>query len=58
MNYIEKEKLETYPDMTLQVIGENFVEDNLDVTSESCIMDLSLERKKEQARKPIYLTRI
>ena len=58
MNYIEKEKLETYPDMTLQVIAENFVEDNLDITSENCIMDLSLERKKEQARKPIYLTRI
>ena len=58
MNFIEKEKLETYPDMTLQVITENFVEDNLDITSESCIMDLSLERRKEQARKPIYLTRI
>jgi hypothetical protein len=58
MNYIEKEKLETYPDMALQVIAENFVEDNLDITSESCIMDLSLERKKEQACKPIYLTRI
>ena len=58
MNYIEKEKLETYPDMTHQVITENFVEDNLDLTSESCIIDLSLEQKKEQARKPIYLTRI
>ena len=58
MNYIEKEKLETYPDMTLQVIAKNFVEDNLDIASESCVMDLSLERKKEQARKPIYLTRI
>jgi len=58
MNFIEKEKLETYPDMPLQVISENFIEDNLDLTSESCIIDLSLEQKKEQASKPIYLTRI
>ena len=58
MNFIEKEKLETYPDRPLQVITENFIEDNLDLTSESCIIDLSLEQKKEQASKPIYLTRI
>ena len=58
MNFIEKEKLETYPDIPLKVITEKFIEDNLDITSENCIMNLSLERKKEQARKPIYLTRI
>ena len=58
MNFIEKEKIETYPDMALQVITENFSEESFDITSESIIMDLSLERRKEQARKPIYLTRI
>ena len=43
MNLIEKEKLETCPDMALQVITEKFSADSLDITTDNCIMDLSLE---------------
>ena len=58
MNPIEKEKLETHHDMSLQVITEKFSADSLDITAESNILDLSLEERKKAANKPIYLTRI
>ena len=58
MNLIEKEKLETCPDISLQVITEKFSADSIDITTDNRIMDLSLEKRKEAASKPIYLTRI
>ncbi len=58
MNLIEKEKLETSNDLSLQVITENFSEDSFDIATDSYIMDLSSEERQEMENEPIYLTRI
>ncbi len=53
MSRIRKEKLETYTDTPLQLLPEESVA----IVAKNCI-EIALEKKKKEAKKPLYLRRI
>jgi hypothetical protein len=58
MIYAEKEKLDTISGISLQVITSNCTEDSIEGTPDDCIIELSLEERKHEASKPLYIKRI
>ncbi len=56
MNRTQKEKLEIFADASLQLMPED-AEEGADTEANSCF-EISLEERKREAKKPIYLKRI
>jgi hypothetical protein len=57
MNYAKKEKLETY-DNSLQIITANCIDCDIEEKPTDFIIEISLEKRKKEANKPIYIKRI
>jgi hypothetical protein len=57
MSRTQKEKLETYTDASLQLISENSTEEGA-VTAAEDYIEVSLEERKKDADKPLYLKRV
>ena len=57
MSHTQKEKLETYTDASLQIISENSTEEST-VTAADDYIEVALEKRKEDAKKPLYLKRV
>ena len=57
MSRTQKEKLETYTDASLQLITENSTEESA-VTAADDYIEVSLEERKKDAKKPLYLKRV
>jgi hypothetical protein len=57
MSRNQKEKLETYPDITLQLEPEISIESAV-TAADGCNLESSPEKKKKEAEKPIYLRRV
>ena len=53
-----KTKLDEYADVTLQVIPENSNVECAVTAADGCNSDSSLEKRKKEANKPIYLKRV
>lgn len=51
------EKLETF-DNSLQIVTANCMECKIEDESTDFIMELSLEKRKKEANKPLYIKRI
>jgi len=58
MSRTRKEKLETYTDITLQVVPEIFTEESAVTAADGCNLESSPEKRKKEAEKPIYLRRV
>lgn len=56
MSRTQKEKLKIFTDTSLQLLPEDD-EEGADIEAESCI-EISLEERKKEANKPLYLKRI
>jgi hypothetical protein len=56
MSRTQKEKLETYPNIPLQLEPEISTEENAVAAADNT--DISLEQRKKDANKPLYLKRI
>jgi hypothetical protein len=57
MSRTQKEKLETYPDASLQMVTKNAVEES-DGTAADDYIEVALEKRRKEADKPLYLKRI
>ena len=57
MSRTKKEKLETYTDASLQLVTENSTEERAIIAVEGCNLDVTLEKRKKDANKPLYLKR-
>ena len=57
MSRTQKEKLETYTDASLQLVSENSTEESA-VTAADDYIEVALKKRKEEAKKPLYLKRI
>jgi hypothetical protein len=57
MSRTQKEKLETYTDASLHLITENAAEESA-VTAADDYIEVTLEKRKKEADKPLYLKRI
>jgi hypothetical protein len=57
MNYAKREKLETY-DNSLQIITANCIEGNIEEKPTDFNLEISLEKRKKEVNKPIYIKRI
>jgi hypothetical protein len=57
MSRTQKEKLKTYTDASLQLISENSTEESA-VTAADDYNANSPEKRKKDAKKPLYLKRI
>jgi hypothetical protein len=53
MSRTQKEKLETYTDATLQLVAEESA-----VTAAEDHIEVTLEKRKKEANKPLYLKRV
>ena len=53
-----KTKLDEYADVPLQVIPENSNVECAVTAADGCNSDSSLEKRKKEAKKPIYLKRV
>ena len=53
MSRTRKEKLETYTDASLQLLPEESA-----VTVADNFIEIAIEKKKKEAKKPLYLRRI
>jgi hypothetical protein len=58
MSRTQKEKLETYTDIPLQVIPEISTEENAVTAADGYTLDSFPEKRKKEADKPLYLRRI
>ena len=58
MSRTQKEKLETCTDVSLQLVSEISTEESAVTAADGCNLDVSLEKRKEEANKPIYLKRV
>lgn len=56
MSRAKKEKNKIYTDAPLQLLSEDTKEDA--VTAAECYIEISLEERKKEADKPLYLKRI
>jgi hypothetical protein len=56
MSRTQKEKLETYPNIQLQLRPEISTEESAGTAADN--IDVSLEKRKKDANKPLYLKRI
>jgi hypothetical protein len=54
----QKEKLETYAEVPLQFTSENSTEKCAATAAVECNLEVSMEKRKEEANKPIYLKRV
>lgn len=54
----QKEKLETYAEVPLQFTSENSTEKCAATAAVECDLEVSMEKRKEEANKPIYLKRV
>jgi len=57
MSRTRKEKLETYTDASLQLLSENSTEESA-VTAADDYIEVTLEKRKKEADKPLYLKRV
>jgi len=57
MSHTQKEKFETYTDAYLQTISKNSTEESA-VTAADDYIEVGLEKRKEDAKKPHYLKRV
>jgi hypothetical protein len=57
MSRTQKEKLKTYTDASLQLISENSTEESAVTTADDYNAN-SPEKRKKDAKKPLYLKRI
>jgi len=57
MSRTQKEKLQAYTSASLQILSDD-AEEERDVTVADCYIELSLEARKIEANKPLYLKRI
>jgi hypothetical protein len=57
MSRTQKEKLETYTDATLRLVSENSTEESA-VTAAEDHIEVTLEKRKKEANKPLYLKRV
>ena len=53
-----KTKLDEPTEVTLHVISENSTEDYAVTAADGCKSDSSLEKRKKEAKKPLYLKRV
>ena len=53
-----KEKLEVPADISLHVVSENSNVECIVTAADSCNSDNSLEKRKKEAKKPLYLKRV
>ena len=58
MSRNRKEKLDAPADISLQVIPENYTEEYPITAADSYNSESSLEKRKKEANKPIYLKRV
>jgi hypothetical protein len=58
MRRTQKEKLETYAEIPTQFISENSTEKCAANSAVECDLEVLMEKRKEEANKPIYLKRI
>jgi len=58
MSRTQKEKLETYMTIPLQVIPDTSKEENVVTAAESNNLDSNQEKRKKEADKPLYFKRI
>jgi hypothetical protein len=57
MSRTRKEKLETYTDASFQLVSENAAEEST-VTAADDYIEAALQKRKEEANKPLYLKRV
>ena len=57
MSYAEK-KIESYSDNSLQIMTTNYMNDSIGEKIDDFIFELSLEKRKQAASKPLYIKRI
>lgn len=58
MSRTQKEKLETYPAASLQLMPKNSAEESSVTTADGYNIKVSLENRKKEAKKPLYLRRV
>jgi len=58
MSRTRKEKLDIPADISLQVISENSNVERAVTAADGCNSDNSLEKRKKEANKPLYLKRV
>ncbi|MCW3997883.1 MAG: hypothetical protein NWF10_04865 [Candidatus Bathyarchaeota archaeon] len=58
MIYVGREKIDPNSEISLQVIPSNCTEESVVDIPDDCIIELSLEERKNEARKPLYIKRI
>jgi len=58
MKRTQKEKLQTYAEVPIQFTSENSTEKCAATAAVGCDLEVSMEKKKEEANKPIYLKRV
>jgi hypothetical protein len=57
MSRTRKEKLETYTDASFQLVSENSAEESV-VTAADDYIETALQKRREEANKPLYLKRV
>jgi hypothetical protein len=57
MSRTRKEKLETYTDASFQLVSENAAEEST-VTAADDYIEAALQKRREEANKPLYLKRV
>jgi hypothetical protein len=58
MRRTPKEKLDAHTEMPLQLMSENSPEEHVVITSDCGASSMPLEKRKEEASKPLYLKRV
>jgi len=58
MRRTQKERLETYAEIPIQFISENSTEKCAANAAVECDLEVSMEKRKKEANKPIYLKRV
>ena len=58
MSIANKEKLEHYSDDSFQVITTTCIEDSIEEKTDNFIIELSLEKRRKEANKTLYINRI
>jgi hypothetical protein len=58
MRRTPKAKLDIHTEMPLQLISENSLEEHVVTIADSGTSNMPLEKRKEDANKPLYLKRI
>jgi hypothetical protein len=58
MRRTPKDKLDVHAEMPLQLMSENSPEEHVVITSDCGVSSMPLEKRKEDASKPLYLKRV